>query len=90
VLRFGEAGHVGVDLLADDVFGLDFAELGEGAVQTGESHGTGAVDGFLFFGDCFVVDRSGEGGFNEAATAETPCGAHDFDGEGGFENAEGR
>ena len=77
VLRNGLFGFGGA-------FGLEFAELGDGAVEDGEGLGAGAVDGGLGG----VGDASGLG-FGPGAAAETPGGAEDFGREGFFEGVGG-
>jgi hypothetical protein len=39
-----EAGHLGVYLLADDMFSLDFAELGDGSAQASQGPGAARDD----------------------------------------------
>jgi len=75
---------------SDVAFSLKFAKLRDGAAETVFGLGAGAVDEllalFIFVGEVeFVIGAEGDGGFDNAATAETPAGANDFIGQGEFE-----
>lgn len=67
----------GKDFVAVLALRLKAAEFGGGPIKKTAGLGAVAVDGGLAAGGGIVIE-SGEGGFGEAAAAETPEGADDF------------
>src|SRR6185437_14978906 len=74
----GEVRALRGDFVAHESLGLEAAERGGCLMEKTARLGAGAVDGGLA---AIGVVEDGEGGFDEAAAAETPHGSEDFFGQ---------